>query len=91
MAATRCHYVRCVNPRAAAASALQTTPPPPLPPGPLPQLWRRLAGSPSLVALAAMVALPLGLLMPMLMLWNLALTGLLLWQTHRAPLAADKA
>ena len=43
------------------------------------------------VALAAMVALPLGLLMPMLMLWNLALTGLLLWQTHRAPLAADKA
>jgi len=60
-------------------------------PGPLPQLWRRLAGSPSLVALAAMVALPLGLLMPMLMLWNLALTGLLLWQTHRAPLAADKA
>ncbi|WP_066043942.1 MULTISPECIES: hypothetical protein [unclassified Blastomonas] len=60
-------------------------------PGPLPQLWRRLAGSASLVALAAMVALPLGLLMPMLMLWNLALTGLLLWQTHRAPLAADKA
>lgn len=57
-------------------------------PGPLPRLWRRLAGSPSLVALAALVALPLGLLMPMLMLWNLALTGLLLWQTHRAALAA---
>ena len=28
MAATRCHYVRCVNPRAAAASALQGQPPP---------------------------------------------------------------
>lgn len=58
--------------------------------GPLSRLWRRLAGSPSLVALAALVALPLGLLMPMLMLWNLALTGLLLWQTHRAPLAAGQ-
>ena len=32
MAATRCHYVRCVNPRAAAASALQGKPPPPPPP-----------------------------------------------------------
>lgn len=58
--------------------------------GPLSRLWRRLAGSPSLVAVAALVALPLGLLMPMLMLWNLALTGLLLWQTHRAPLAAGQ-
>lgn len=58
--------------------------------GPVSRLWRRLAGSPSLVALAALVALPLGLLMPMLMLWNLALTGLLLWQTHRAPLAAGQ-
>lgn len=58
--------------------------------GPLSRLWRRRAGSPSLVAVAALVALPLGLLMPMLMLWNLALTGLLLWQTHRAPLAAGQ-
>lgn len=58
--------------------------------GPVSRLWRRLAGSPSLVAVAALVALPLGLLMPMLMLWNLGLTGLLLWQTHRAPLAAGQ-
>lgn len=59
--------------------------------GRLPQLWRRLAGSPSLIALAAMVALPLGGLMPLLMLWNLALTALLLWQTQPRTLAADKA
>lgn len=59
--------------------------------GPLPRLWRRLAGSPSLIALAALIALPLGGLMPMLMLWNLALTGLLLWQTSPDALAADKA
>lgn len=59
--------------------------------GPLPRLWRRLAGSPSLIALAALLALPFGVLMPMLMLWNLALTGLLLWQTRVLPVALDKA
>lgn len=59
--------------------------------GPLPRLWRRLAGSPSLIALAALFALPLGILMPTLMLWNLALTGLLLWQTRRVSVAPDRA
>lgn len=59
--------------------------------GPLPWLWRRLAGSPSLIALAALIALPFGVLMPMLMLWNLALTGLLLWQTRALPVATDTA
>lgn len=58
-------------------------------PGPLPRLWRRLAGSPSLVAIASLIAVPLGVLMPLLMLWNLALTGLLLWQTRARPLAAE--
>lgn len=59
--------------------------------GPMRRLWRRLAGSPSLVALVALIALPLGLMMPMLMLWNLGLAGLLLWQTRRVPLAPDRA
>lgn len=56
--------------------------------GPLPRLVHCLAGSPSLVALAAMIALPLGSVMPLLMLWNLALVGLLLWQTRSRELAA---
>ncbi len=58
--------------------------------GPLPRLWRRLAGSPSLVAAAAFLAIPFGLLMPLLMLWNLALVALLLWQTHAPALATEK-
>ncbi|WP_017670965.1 hypothetical protein [Blastomonas sp. AAP53] len=57
--------------------------------GPLPRVWRRLAGSPSMVAAAALLAIPFGLLMPVLMLWNLALVALLLWQTRPSPLAAD--
>lgn len=59
--------------------------------GPLPPLWRRMAGSPSLIALAAFVALPLGVLMPLLMLWSLVLTGLLLWQTRPLSVAPDSA
>lgn len=58
--------------------------------GPLPRIVQSLAGSPSLVALAAMIALPLGSIMPLLMLWNLALVGLLLWQTRDHALAGPR-
>lgn len=58
--------------------------------GPLPRLWRRLAGSPSLVAAAAFLAIPFGMLMPLLMVWNLALVALLLWQTHSPALVTGK-
>lgn len=57
--------------------------------GPLPRLWRRLAGSPSLVAMTAFFAIPFGVLMPLLMLWNLALVALLLWQTRSPALATQ--
>lgn len=59
--------------------------------GPLPRLWRRLAGSPSLIAAVALLAIPFGILMPVLMLWNLGLTGLMLWQTHAPAVATGSA
>ncbi|PXW76037.1 hypothetical protein C7451_106202 [Blastomonas natatoria] len=59
--------------------------------GPLPRFAQRLAGSPSLVAAAAMIALPLGSIMPLLMLWNLGLVALLLWQTRDRALASPAA
>jgi hypothetical protein len=55
--------------------------------GPLPALAKRLAGSPSLVALTGMAAIAFGGLLAALMIWNLGLTGMLLWQTRPRPLA----
>jgi hypothetical protein len=59
--------------------------------GPLPRLWVRLARSPSLVAVAAMLAIPFGVMLPALMLWNLILLTLMWWQTRPSPLASDPA
>ncbi|WP_439468269.1 hypothetical protein [Blastomonas fulva] len=59
--------------------------------GPLPRLWVQLARSPSLVAVAAMLAIPFGVMLPALMLWNLILLTLMWWQTRPSPLASDPA
>jgi hypothetical protein len=59
--------------------------------GPLPRLWVRLARSPSLVAVAAMLAIPFGVMLPALMLWNLILLALMWWQTRPSQLASDPA
>lgn len=58
-------------------------------PGPLPRLWARLAGSPSVLALAAFVAIPFGAMLPVVMIWNLILVGLMMWQTRPGVVAAD--
>lgn len=55
--------------------------------GPLPRIWIRLAGSPSLLALAAFVAVPFGAMLPLLMAWALVLLGLMLWQTRPGAVA----
>ncbi len=59
--------------------------------GPLPRLWVQLARSPSLVAVAALLAIPFGVMLPALMLWNLILLTLMWWQTRPSPLASDPA
>jgi len=59
--------------------------------GPLPRLWVQLARSPSLVAVAALLAMPFGVMLPALMLWNLILLTLMWWQTRPSPLASDPA
>lgn len=59
--------------------------------GPLPRLWVRLARSPSLVAVAALLAIPFGVMLPALMLWNLILLVFMWWQTRPSPLASDPA
>jgi hypothetical protein len=59
--------------------------------GLLPRLWVRLARSPSLVAVAALLAIPFGVMLPALMLWNLILLTLMWWQTRPSPLASDPA
>lgn len=56
--------------------------------GRLPPVWARAAGSPSLIALAALIAVPFGALLPVLMLWSLILVGLLLAQTRSMVVAA---
>lgn len=60
-------------------------------PGRLPRLWTGLAGSSSLVAFAALLAIPFGALLPLLMAWNLILLALLLWQVRSGALAAPPA
>lgn len=55
----------------------------------VPRFWLGLARSPSLIALAAFVAIPFGLVLPVLMIWNLVLVALLLWQTRPGTLATD--
>lgn len=55
----------------------------------LPRVWTRLAQSPSLVALAAFAAIPFGVMLPVLMVWNLMLVALMLWQTRSGTLAAN--
>lgn len=55
----------------------------------LPRAWIGLARSPSLVALAAGAAIPFGAMLPVLMVWNLMLVTLMLWQTRPGALAAD--
>lgn len=55
----------------------------------LPPFWLRLARSPSLVAIAAFAAIPFGAMLPVLMIWNLMLVALTLWQTRPATLASD--
>jgi hypothetical protein len=61
----------------------------PAPAGSLPRFWLGLARSPSLVALAAFVAIPFGAMLPVLMAWTLMLVALMLWQTRPGTLAAD--
>jgi hypothetical protein len=56
--------------------------------GRLPSAWVRVARSPSLIALAAIIAIPFGAMLPVLMLWSLALIAILLWQTHPPAVAA---
>lgn len=56
--------------------------------GPLPRRWAGLAGSSSLMAFAALVAIPFGALLPVLMAWALMLLALILWQVRAPPLAA---
>lgn len=58
--------------------------------GPLPRIWARVAGSPMVLALAALVAIPFGALLPVLMLWSLVLLGLLLWQTRPGAVATGE-
>ncbi|WP_373486479.1 hypothetical protein, partial [Blastomonas sp.] len=50
-------------------------------------IWTRLGGSHSLLALAALIALPFSALIGVLALWNLALLGLLLWMSGATGLA----
>lgn len=57
--------------------------------GPLPPLWPRLSGSPSLLAAAAFAAIPFGAMLPVVMVWNLMLVALMLWQTRPGTVAAD--
>lgn len=45
-------------------------------------LWTRLARSTGLVALTAFVAIPFGAMLAIVMLWDVALVALLLWQTR---------
>ncbi|MFN3818723.1 hypothetical protein [Blastomonas sp.] len=59
--------------------------------GQVPKIWARLAGSPSLLAIVAFMAIPFGAMLPVVMVWNLVLVGLLLWQTRPGPVAAGPA
>lgn len=59
--------------------------------GPLPRPWARLAASPSLLATAAFIAIPFGAMLPVVMVWNLILVGLMLWQTRPGTVAAEPA
>lgn len=59
--------------------------------GPLPQLWPRLAGSFSLMALAAGAAVPFAMVLPMLMIWGVVQIAILLWQTRPVVLVTDPA
>ncbi|MDM7954837.1 hypothetical protein [Blastomonas sp.] len=60
-----------------------------LPPRSLPRVWLAVAISPSLVALAAFIAIPFAAMLPVLMVWNLMLVALMLWQTRPGVLATD--
>lgn len=60
-------------------------------PGRLPRKWANMAGSCSLIAFAAALAIPFGALLPVLMAWNLMLVGLLLWQVRSGVLASPPA
>lgn len=57
-------------------------------PGQISRRWTSLAASSSLVAVAALLAIPFGILLPVLMTWALGLLALMLWQVRTLALAA---